>query len=58
MTIENMVLDLSDNSKLSEVDSRTLDSQIDVSIEKFNLFVSRLIKANNLSGTDLFLNVS
>ena len=58
MTIENMVLDLSDNSKLSEVDSRTLDSQIDVNIEKFNLFVSRLIKANNLSGTDLFLNVS
>ncbi len=58
MTIENMVLDLSDNSKLSEVDSRTLDSQIDVSIEKFNLFVSSLIKANKLSGTDLFLNVS
>ena len=29
-----------------------------VSIEKFNLFVSSLIKANKLSGTDLFLNVS
>ena len=58
MKIENKVLDLSDNSKLSEEDSKVLDSQIDFSIDKFNLFVSRLIKANKLSGKDLFLNVS
>tara|TARA_B100001248_G_scaffold86730_1_gene63482 strand:- start:22066 stop:23766 length:1701 start_codon:yes stop_codon:yes gene_type:complete len=58
MKIENKVLDLSDDSKLSEEDSKVLDSQIDYSIDKFNLFVSRLIKANKLSGKDLFLNVS
>ena len=58
MKIENKVLDLSDDSKLSEEDSKFLDSQIDYSIDKFNLFVSRLIKANKLSGKDLFLNVS
>ena len=54
MKIENKVLDLSDDSKLSEEDSKVLDSQIDYSIDKFNLFVSRLIKANKLSGKDLF----
>ena len=43
MKIENKVLDLSDDSKLSEEDSKVLDSQIDYIIDKFNLFVSRLI---------------
>ena len=40
MKIENKVLDLSDNSKLSEEDSKVLDSQIDFSIDKFNLLAA------------------
>lgn len=58
MTLDNEVLDFSDNSNLSERDSKALDSQIDLSIAKFNSFVSCLIKENKISDTDLFLNVS
>ena len=58
MKIHNGELDLSDDSQLSEIDSKLLDSQIDDNIVKFNSFVSQLINENKLCDHDLFLNIS